>query len=127
MEGVAFSLRDCLQIMNGLGVDPAEIRATGGGARSGLWRQILADILGCRIARTVNDQGPAFGAALLGGVAAGSYSNVEEACSVIELRPDANEPDPPRVRMYEDYYAVYQSLYPSTRAAMDTLAALADS
>lgn len=126
MEGVAFSLRDCLGIMTSLGIVPAEIRATGGGARSGFWRQLLADILGCRIARTVADQGPAYGAALLAGVAAGIHPNVEQACSGIKLRSDACEPDASRARLYDDYYAVYRSLYPTTQAAMHALAALAD-
>jgi xylulokinase len=126
MEGVAFSLRDSLEVMKELGAAPTQVRATGGGARSDLWRQILADVFDCRIVRTVFDQGPAFGAALLASVAAGLHANVEEACASIELRPEADDPDPARARIYDDYYAVYRSLYPATQTQMHTLSALAE-
>jgi xylulokinase len=126
MEGVAFSLRDCLELMKQLGAAPTQVRVTGGGARSDLWRQILADVFGCGIVRTVVDQGPAFGAALLASVAAGVHSSVEEACSGIELRAEADDPDPVRARIYEEYHAVYRALYPATRAQMHALSALAD-
>ena len=126
MEGVAFSLRDCLELMRQIGTAPTEIRATGGGARSDLWRQLLADILGCRILRTVSDQGPAYGAALLAGIAAGVYVDVEEACAGIEVRTETSEPDSSRARRYDDYYAVFRSLYRSTKAEMHKLSSLAD-
>jgi xylulokinase len=126
MEGVAFSLRDSLELMKQLGAAPTQVRATGGGARSNLWRQILADVFDCRIVRTVFDQGPAFGAALLASVAAGSHADVQEACAGIELRAEADEPEPARVRIYDEYYAVYKALYPATRTHMHTLSALAD-
>lgn len=125
MEGVAFSLRDSFEIMAGLGVAIAEIRVTGGGAKSALWRQMLADILGCRIVRTTADQGPAYGAALLAGVAAGMYPDVERACDRIGVRPDANEPDPATASIYDDYYSSYRDLYPATVSAMHKLSGLA--
>jgi xylulokinase len=126
MEGVAFSLRDCLDLMKQLGTIPTQVRVTGGGARSDLWRQILADVLDSRIVRTASDQGPSYGAALLAGVAAGIHANVEEACAGIELRAEADEPDSARARIYDAYYAVYRSLYPATRDQMHTLSALAE-
>jgi xylulokinase len=126
MEGVAFSLRDCLDLMKELGEAPTQVRATGGGARSDLWRQILADVFDCRIVRTVSDQGPAFGAALLASVAAGIHTNVEEACGGIELRADVDDPDPARAKTYDEYHAVYRSLYPATRDQMHSLSTLAD-
>ena len=125
MEGVAFSLRDSLAIMSGLGVAITEIRVTGGGARSALWRQMIADILGRRVVRTSADQGPAYGAALLGGVAAGMYPDVERACAGIGVRPDADEPDPARASIYEHYYSAYRDLYPATVSAMHRLSELA--
>jgi xylulokinase len=126
MEGVAFSLRDSLDLMKQLGTIPTQVRATGGGARSDLWRQILADVLDSRIVRTVSDQGPAYGAALLASVAAGIHANVEQACAGIELRAEADEPDPERARIYDEYHAVYRSLYPATRDQMHSLSALAE-
>ena len=125
MEGVVFSLRDSLEIMRGLGVPVEDVRATGGGARSALWRQLQADIYGTPIRRTAADEGPAYGAALLAGVASGVYAGVDEATSVIELREETTEPDPKRVRVYEEHYEVYRSLYPATRSAMGRLTDLA--
>ncbi|HXN91147.1 MAG TPA: xylulokinase [Candidatus Sulfotelmatobacter sp.] len=121
MEGVAFSLRDSLEIMAALGAAPTEIRATGGGARSAFWRQILADVLGRPIARTTADEGPAYGAALLAGVAAGVFESVEEACAGITVRPEVEEPDAERARLYDEYYAMYRDAYPATVATMHNL------
>ena len=125
MEGVAFALRDGLEIMRGLGVPVGDVRATGGGARSALWRGLQADVYGESVRRTAADEGPAYGAALLAGVAAGTYGDVGEASSVVRVREEVTEPDPERVRTYEDYYGVYRSLYPATRDAMSRLTELA--
>jgi xylulokinase len=125
MEGVVFSLRDSLEIMRGLEMSVDQIRATGGGARSSLWRELQADVYGVRIHRTTADEGPAHGAALLSGVAAGVYSSVEQACSTVRLREEVTEPDPERTKIYEEYYEVYRSLYPATESTMHRLADLA--
>jgi len=125
MEGVAFSLRDSLEIMVALGTNPTQIRATGGGARSPLWRQLLADVFGRPIVRTLTEEGPASGAALLAGVTAGVFASVEEACAGISLRPDICEPETSRSRLYDDYYAAYRELYPATASTMHALADLA--
>src|SRR4029077_11758724 len=124
MEGVAFSLRDSLEIMLELGTNPAEIRATGGGARSQFWRQLLADVFGRPIVRTQVDEGPAYGAALLAGVSAGVFENVDDARSRVSLHPGACEPRAAQVRLYEDYYAAYHELYPATVSAMHVLSEL---
>jgi len=121
MEGVVFSLRAGLEIMRELGVLVGEVRATGGGARNPLWRQLQADICAIPVHRTVAEEGPALGAALLGGVAAGVYRDVAEACNTVRLHPDVDAPDPARLRVYDDTYAVYQSLYPVMREAMHRL------
>jgi len=125
MEGVIFSLRDSLEIMYGLGVPVEDVRATGGGARSNLWLQLQADIYATPIRRTVADEGPAYGAALLAGVASGTYADVEEATSVVRLREETTEPDPQRTKIYEEHYEVYRSLYPATSSAMSRLTDLA--
>jgi len=125
MEGVIFSLRDSLEIMRGLGLPVEDVRATGGGARSDLWRQLQADIYGIPIRRTVADEGPAYGAALLAGVASGTYTSVDEAVSVVKLREEITEPDTDRARTYEEHYEVYRSLYPATRSTMSRLTDLA--
>ena len=127
MEGVIYSLRDSLEILRELDVAIEQVRATGGGARSPLWRQLQADVYGVPIYRTTADEGPAHGAALLSGVAAGVYRDVAEACSTVRLREEVTEPDLERKGIYEEYYEVYRSLYPATRSAMHRLTELAAS
>jgi xylulokinase len=126
MEGVIYSLRDSLEIMRRLGVPIEQIRVTGGGARSSLWRQLQADIYNVSIHRTTADEGPSFGAALLAGVAAGVYANVEEASTMVELRDEITEPDSQRTEVYGEYYEVYRSLYPAQKEAMHHLTKLAN-
>ena len=121
MEGVVFSLRDSLEIMRELGVKVEQVRATGGGARGALWRRLQADIYGVPIHRTITDEGPAYGAALLGGVAAGRFANVEEASSQVELREEVTEPEKENVDFYEECFEAYRSLYPATKDAMRRL------
>jgi xylulokinase len=125
MEGVVFSLRDSMEIMRELDVPVEEVRATGGGARNSLWRSLQADVYGAPIKRTVADEGPAYGAALLAGVAAGEYGSTEEATSVVRLREEVTEPDPERVGTYEEAYEAYRSLYPATKETMHRLTDLA--
>ena len=124
MEGVVFSLRDSLEIMHALGVPLGEVRATGGGARSALWRQLQADIYDTPIRRTTAEEGPAYGAALLAGVASDVYLDVGEAASVVKPREEITEPDLERVKVYEQHYEVYRSLYPAAKDAMSRLTAL---
>ena len=124
MEGVVFSLKDSFEILGGLDVRVEQVRATGGGARSALWRELQADVYGVPIHRTSADEGPAHGAALLSGVAAGVYSDVDEACATVRLRAEVAEPDSERTRVYEEHYEIYRSLYPATREAMHRLAEL---
>jgi xylulokinase len=125
MEGVTYSLADCLRLMVNLGVQLNHVRAFGGGARSQLWRQIQADVYGMPVRRTTVDEGPAYGAALLAGVTAGHFTSVKEACSVIQLRPDIAEPNKVNAQLYSRYLQVYRDLYPATASAMARLSELA--
>ncbi len=125
MEGVTFSLRECMELMTGLGVIVDQVRATGGGSRSAFWRQLQADVYGMPVHRTAADEGPAYGAALLAGVGAGLYRSVEECAAVVRLRPEVAEPDPVRSRLYDEYFEAYRELYPSTRELMRRLSNLA--
>lgn len=125
MEGVTYSLADCLQLMIELGVTVNHVRALGGGARSQLWRQIQADVFGIPVHRTTVDEGPAYGAALLAGVAAGNFKSVRDACSVVRLRPEVAEPNPESVRLYSRYLKIYRDLYPRTAPAMAQLSDVA--
>lgn len=124
MEGVVYAMKYSLEIMTGLGLVPKQIRVTGGGARSALWRQLQADIFGMPVYRTAVDEGPAYGAALLAGVASGLFNSVGEACSVIRLRDQVAEPNNELSRRYEAYYDVYKNLYPANATAMKRLSEL---
>jgi xylulokinase len=127
MEGVLFSLRDGLEIMRDLDVRPMRIRAIGGGASSELWLQLQADVYCATVHRLAIEEGAAYGAALLGHVAAGTFADVDEATSVVRTLDEVTEPDPTRVAVYEDLYAVYRSLYGTLREDMHRLAGLAAS
>ena len=87
LEGVAFGLRDSLELLVELGVEPVAGRVSGGGARSELWLRIVASVLGLPLERTAVEEGAAFGAALLGGVAAGVFASAEEAVGRMRPRP----------------------------------------
>ena len=113
MEGVAFGLRDGLDLMLAAGTPkPEQIRASGGGVRSAVWRQILADVLEAEIATIATAEGAAFGAGLLAAVGAGWFGSVQEAvAAVVEVTPAA-EPGPDRGR-YRELHGRYQQLYPA--------------
>ena len=115
LEGVSFGLRDSLELLRELGVDPVAGRVSGGGARSDLWLQIVASVLGLPLERTAVEEGSAFGAALLGGVAAGVFSSAEEAVAACVRVRETVEPDPAWAASYEEGYARYRTLYPRLR------------
>jgi xylulokinase len=119
LEGVAFGLRDSLELLRSLGVEPVSARVSGGGARSNLWLEIVASVLGLPLERTAAEEGAAFGAALLGGVAAGVFADVHEAVAATVRVRDAVEPDPDWVRPYADGYQRFRSLYPALRPLED--------
>jgi xylulokinase len=121
MEGVVLTMRAGLEVMRALGTRVEEVRATGGGARSPLWLQLQADIYGLPIRRTVVDEGPAYGSALLAGVAAGVFDDIEAASAGVRLRESIVEPDPERARRYDELYEISVSLYPALRDAMHAL------
>jgi len=115
LEGVAYGLRDSLELLRELGVDPRAGHASGGGARSELWLRILASVLDLPIRRTSTDEGSAYGAALLGGVAAGVFRDVHEAVATCVRLVDAAEPDAEMRAAYERGYRRYRQLYPALR------------
>ncbi len=114
LEGVAYGLRDSLELMRALGLNISQVRASGGGARSELWRQILADVFNSEIALVNITEGAAYGAALLAGVGAGVYSSVEDACAQT-IRITDSVTQGKNVGVYEEYYEVYRGLYPALK------------
>ena len=115
LEGVAYGLRDSLDLLRGLGVEAEVGRASGGGARSDLWLRIVASALGIPLERTVSEEGSAFGAALLGGVAAGVFADVHEAVAACVRVRDTVEPEPGWREAYEEGHRRFQALYPALR------------
>ncbi|GIK15423.1 MAG: xylulokinase [Planctomycetota bacterium] len=114
-EGVAFGLKDSLEILKAMNVPAGEIRLTGGGARSPLWRQILADVFHQTVTPVAADEGPAFGAALLAGVGCGAFASVEQACdAAVRLGPPV-APQRDAAQAYDEAYARYTRLYPALR------------
>ncbi len=115
LEGVACGLRDSLEILKAMGVPLNELRLTGGGAKSPLWRQILASVFGQTVHPLQAEEGPAYGVALLAGVGAGVWQTVPEACAATVQLAEQTEPHPEQVATYETVYARYRRLYPALR------------
>jgi xylulokinase len=120
LEGVAYGLRDSLELLRELGVEPHAGHVSGGGARSEHWLRILASVLGLPIRRTATDEGSAYGAALLSGVAAGVFGDVHEAVDSCVRLIDAAEPDPRWSTAYEQGYRRFDLLYPALRPLEDS-------
>ena len=115
MEGVTFALRDTIEICREIGTEVHEIRASGGGAKSGLWRQMQADIYNANVLSMNIEEGPAAGGAILAAVGAGEFAGVEEACGALLKVADVTAPVTENVKRYQDYYSTYKELYPALK------------
>jgi xylulokinase len=113
MEGVSYSLKDCLAIIQQMGVTVKSIRLSGGGARSAFWQQMLANVFGMPVTILENQEGSAYGAALLAMVGTGEYSSVPEAVTALIREVRVCEPREEEVQIYAAGYEVYRSLYPA--------------
>jgi xylulokinase len=115
LEGVAFSLRDSLEILREMGVPVTAIRVGGGGARSALWRQIQADVYGQDVETVQAEEGAAYGAALLAGVGAGVWPDVETACANVVRVASHTAVEPAAAAVLARRYRAYTRLYPALR------------
>ena len=123
IEGVSFGLRDSFEILRAMGVPIGEVRVFGGGARSRLWREILAAVLNSPLAQASAEEGPAFGVALLAGVGVGIYPSVQDACrQTIAADQVAPAPAAAQVTAYDAYYRLYQALYPQMKGLFRDMA-----
>jgi xylulokinase len=113
LEGVAFGLRDSLDLLRETGLEVTIGRVSGGGARSPLWLRIVASALELPLQRVAVDEGAAYGAALLGGVAAGEYASASEAVEACVRATETVEPDPEWVEVYRERRERYRALYPA--------------
>ena len=123
LEGITYGMRDSLELMRALGVTSDRIIASGGGAASSFWRQMMADVFQTRITTTNVTQGAAYGAALLGGVAAGVHATVQEASHKCLLDTSQTEPGEDAT-VYDDYYRRYRALYPALKGEFAAIAEL---
>jgi xylulokinase len=125
LEGVAFGLRDSMELIKDAGLGQIDqVRVSGGGAQSALWRQILSDVLDTELVTVNTTEGAGYGAALLAGVGVGTWATVEAACDDTIRVVERVEPSPGRVEQYGAFYDVYAGLYGSLRKAFHRLTAL---
>ncbi len=124
LEGVTCGMRDALEIMREMNIPLAQVRASGGGARSPFWRQLQADIYNQPIVLTNAAEGPAYGAALLAGVGTGAFKSVEEACRVSIKQTARIAPNKKRAAFYDRYYTTYHKLYSDLKDRFGEISAL---
>ncbi len=122
LEGVAFGLRDSLALvkLTGLGAIQ-QIRISGGGSQSSIWRQIMADVMNAELVTVNTTEGACYGAALLAGVGTGSWDTVQAACQATIRTLASTQPIPINVRNYEAFYQEYRSLYPALKDTFKSL------
>jgi xylulokinase len=124
LEGVSYAMRDSLSIITELGVPVRQIRASGGGSKSPLWRQIQADVFGQKVVTINAEQGPAYGVALLAAVGAGAFADVEEACKAT-IRVVKETPPNREAKKYHDRaFPLYQDLYSALKDDFKKITAL---
>ena len=122
LEGVSYSLCSCLDVLGEMGVTTSDMALCGGGAKSPLWRKILCDSFGISVKTMESDEGPALGAAILAGCAAGVYSSVEEGCKIAVRDGEKISPDEAATAEYKKYYNIYKELYPALKEQYHALA-----
>ena len=115
LEGVAFGLRDSLEVARSLGVRIERTRICGGGAKSALWKKIIANVLNLKVDVLENEEGPALGGAMLAAVGCGAYPDVETIGSKLVHVANTVEPEDELVEKYEEKYQKFRSLYPAVK------------
>lgn len=124
LEGVSYSLRDCVEVFREMNINVSDMMACGGGGTSPLWRSMLADLYNCPVKTVASKEGPALGVALLATVGAGIYSSVPEACKAVIKTDKTQEPISENVPEYEKYYQLYREIYPALKASFKKLGTL---
>ena len=115
LEGVAFAIRDSFEVARSLGISVGRSKICGGGAKSPLWRKIIANVLNIRVDILKTEEGPALGGAMLAAVADGAFSSVEEAAERLVQVVDTVEPDPRLAARYEERYRKFAGIYPAVK------------
>ncbi len=120
-EGVAFALRDSLEVAKAEGIDVRTTKICGGGAKSEIWQRIIANVMDLKVNVLYNEEGPALGGAILAAVASGEFKNLEEKAKEIAKVKYTVTPDPESVARYREKYDVYRSLYPALKPCFSKL------
>ena len=115
LEGVAFGLRDSLEVARSLGINIERTKICGGGAKSPLWKKIIANVMDLKVDVPENEEGPSMGGAMLAAVGCGAYPDVETICKKMVKVVDTVEPDPELVAKYEEKYQKFRKLYPTMK------------
>ena len=116
LEGVAFAIRDSVEVARSLGVEISKSKICGGGAKSPLWKRIFANVLNCRLEIPVSEQGPGMGGAMLAMVACGAYKTVQDCCEALCGVAATVEPEATLVAKYEARYQQFRKIYPALKA-----------
>lgn len=124
LEGVAFAIRDCVEIARAQGVKIKASTLCGGGAKSPLWREILANVLGIPLTLPQTEQGPGYGGAMLAAVACGAYPSVQACAEALVHAKSTTQPDAALVEKYNARYAVWHKLYPALKVSFAEMEAL---
>ncbi len=122
LEGVAFAIRDSFEVAKNLGIDIPRSNICGGGAKSPLWRKILANVLGIPLDMVTTEQGPGYGGAVLAMVADGRYPTVKDACDALVTVASTTEPDPELTALYNERYGKFRLIYPALRGIFPEIA-----
>lgn len=121
LEGVAFALRDSMEVAKSLGIHIKRTKICGGGAKSPLWKKIIANVLNLKVDMIESEEGPAMGGAMLAAVACGEYTSVEEIASALVKVVDTVEPEPELVEKYEQGYQKFKEIYPACKPLFDII------
>ncbi|MBP5529063.1 MAG: xylulokinase [Lachnospiraceae bacterium] len=121
LEGVAFGLRDSIEVARSLGIPLTKTRICGGGAKSPLWRKMITNIMNMEVERITSEEGPGLGGAMLAAVGCGEYASVEEAAKAIVKVLDVEKPDPELVAKYEKKYQQFKTIYPACKPIFDII------
>ena len=115
LEGVAFGLRDSLEVARSLGIKIERTKICGGGAKSPLWKKIIANVMNLKVDVIESEEGPGYGGAILAAVGCGEFASVEEAADKLVKVIDTVEPEAELVAKYEDRYQRFQKIYPTVK------------
>ena len=115
LEGVAFAIRDSFEVAKSLGIEIKASKICGGGAKSPLWRKIIANVLNIRLDIIESEEGPGYGGAMLAAVACGEYASVEEAAAKLVKVVDSVDPTAELAARYEERYQKFVQIYPTVK------------